>query len=168
MTATTYDYEALCAFATALGESVGLPPDRARMQSEILLEADLMGHTTHGLALLPGLLKAIESGAFARNHTKTYLYRTGQSRRIPICPVNTPRDILTSRQLDYRGFFVAQDHTPSGRKLVVPGAPYRLDATPWRQTRPAPRLGEHTSEILAALGYGPAARAALLKSGVVN
>jgi LDH2 family malate/lactate/ureidoglycolate dehydrogenase len=63
MTATTYDYEALCAFATALGESVGLPPDRARMQSEILLEADLMGHTTHGLALLPGLLKAIETGA---------------------------------------------------------------------------------------------------------
>lgn len=105
---------------------------------------------------------------FARKHKKTYLYQTGQSRRIPICPVNTPRDILTSRQLDYRGFFVAQDHTPSGRKLVVPGAPYRLDATPWRQTRPAPRLGEHTSEILAALGYGPAARAALLKSGVVN
>src|SRR5580693_3088988 len=68
---------------------------------------------------------------FARKHKKTYLYQTGQSRRIPICPVNTPRDILTSRQLDYRGFFVAQDHTPSGRKLVVPGAPYRLDATPW-------------------------------------
>src|SRR6476620_1045599 len=63
MTATTYDYEAICAFATALGESVGLPPERARMQSEILLEADLMGHTTHGLALLPGLLKAIETGA---------------------------------------------------------------------------------------------------------
>jgi benzylsuccinate CoA-transferase BbsE subunit len=105
---------------------------------------------------------------FARKHTKTYLYQTGQSRRIPICPVNTPRDILTSRQLDYRGFFVAQDHTPSGRKLIVPGAPYRLDATPWHQARPAPRLGEHTSEILAALGYDPAARAALLKSGVVN
>ena len=44
MTATTYDYEALCAFATALGESVGLPPDRARMQSEILLEADIEGY----------------------------------------------------------------------------------------------------------------------------
>src|SRR5438132_12716876 len=66
MTAATYDYEALCAFATALGERVGLPPDRARMQSEILLEADLMGHTTHGLALLPGLLNAIESGAIRR------------------------------------------------------------------------------------------------------
>jgi benzylsuccinate CoA-transferase BbsE subunit len=105
---------------------------------------------------------------FARKHTKAYLYQTGQSRRIPICPVNTPRDILTSRQLDYRNFFISQEHTPSGRKLVVPGAPYRLEATPRHQKRPAPRLGEHTNEILAALGYEPAARAALLKSGVIN
>ena len=105
---------------------------------------------------------------FARKHTKTYLYQTGQSRRIPICPINTPRDILSNRQLDYRRFFVSQHHTPSGRTLVVPGAPYRLEATPWRQARPAPRLGEHTSGILEALGYEPAARAALLKSGVVT
>jgi benzylsuccinate CoA-transferase BbsE subunit len=105
---------------------------------------------------------------FARKHTKAWLYQTGQSRRIPICPINTPRDILNSRQLDYRSFFISQEHTQSGRKLVVPGAPYRLEATPWHQQRPAPRLGEHTSEILAALGYGPAACAALLKTGVVN
>jgi benzylsuccinate CoA-transferase BbsE subunit len=105
---------------------------------------------------------------FARKRTKTYLYQTGQSRRIPICPINTPGDILSNRQLDYRRFFVSQEHTPSGRTLVVPGAPYRLEATPWRQARPAPRLGEHTSEILDALGYEPAARAALLKSGVVT
>jgi L-lactate dehydrogenase len=58
-----YRYEALRAFATALGEKAGLPAERSRAQAEILLEADLMGHTTHGLALLTGLLKGIESGA---------------------------------------------------------------------------------------------------------
>jgi crotonobetainyl-CoA:carnitine CoA-transferase CaiB-like acyl-CoA transferase len=105
---------------------------------------------------------------FAEKHTKAYLYQTGQSRRIPICPINTPRDILTSRQLEYRSFFVSQKHTASGRMLTVPGAPYQLQETPWRQHRPAPRLGEHTSEILAGLGYDAAARAALLKSGVIN
>jgi benzylsuccinate CoA-transferase BbsE subunit len=105
---------------------------------------------------------------FAQRHTKTYLYQTGQSRRIPICPINTPRDILTSRQLESRSFFVSQKHAPSGRMLTVPGAPYQLQETPWRQARPAPRLGEHTSEILAGLGYDAAARAALLKSGVIN
>jgi benzylsuccinate CoA-transferase BbsE subunit len=107
-------------------------------------------------------------GPFAERHTKAYLYQTGQSRRIPICPINTPWDILTSRQLEYRGFFVSQKHTPSGRMLTVPGAPYQLQETPWRQARSAPRLGEHTSEILAGLGYDAAARAALLKSGVIN
>ena len=105
---------------------------------------------------------------FAAKQTKAYLYQTGQSRRIPICPINTPLDILTSRQLEYRRFFVSQEHTPSGRMLTVPGAPYQLQETPWRQARPAPRLGEHTSEILAGLGYDAAARAALLKSGVIN
>jgi benzylsuccinate CoA-transferase BbsE subunit len=115
--------------------------------------------------------KAIFSGLFApfaKKRTKVYLYQTGQSRRIPICPINTPQDILSNRQLDYRGFFVQQLHTPSGRSLTVPGAPYQLAATPWRQTSPAPRLGEHTTEILAELGYDHASQAALLKSGVVN
>jgi LDH2 family malate/lactate/ureidoglycolate dehydrogenase len=63
MSQARYDFEALCDFATVLGEKVGLPRERARVQAEVLLEADLTGHTTHGLALLPGLLKSIETGA---------------------------------------------------------------------------------------------------------
>src|SRR2546427_1647303 len=63
MTIATYDYTALRDFGTALGEKAGLAPDRAKVQAEILLEADLMGHTTHGLAMLPGFLNGIASGA---------------------------------------------------------------------------------------------------------
>lgn len=121
--------------------------------------------------LASGEAKGIFNGLFApfaKKHTKVDLYQSGQSRRIPVCPINTPRDILVNRQLDYRGFFAQQQHTPSGRSLTVPGAPYKLSATPWRQARPAPRLGEHTTEILTGLGYDLAAQAALLKSGVVN
>lgn len=58
-----YKYETLRDFATALGEKAGLPDQRARVQAEVLLEADLMGHTTHGLHQLPGLLKNLTSGA---------------------------------------------------------------------------------------------------------
>lgn len=58
-----YDHAALIDFATALGVKAGLPADRAKVQAEVLVEADLMGHTTHGLNLLPGVLKEIESGA---------------------------------------------------------------------------------------------------------
>src|SRR3954447_3597901 len=63
MSAANYDYTALRDFGTALGEKVGLPPGRASTQAEVLLEADLMGHTTHGYALLSGFLKSIEAGA---------------------------------------------------------------------------------------------------------
>ena len=74
MTGATYEYAALQNFATALGERAGLPADRANVQAEILLEADLMGHTTHGLAMLPGFLKSIESGAIrCQGRARDYL-----------------------------------------------------------------------------------------------
>ncbi len=38
----------------------GLAEDRARDVAEVLLEGDLLGHTTHGFALLPAYLKAIQ------------------------------------------------------------------------------------------------------------
>jgi benzylsuccinate CoA-transferase BbsE subunit len=46
----------------------------------------------------------------------------------------------------------------------MPGAPYRLSATPWRLRAPAPTLGQHTDEVLAAAGLDPAA---LRAEGVV-
>jgi LDH2 family malate/lactate/ureidoglycolate dehydrogenase len=58
-----YDYDTLLAFARALATKAGLPEKRAAVLCEILLEADLMGHTTHGLALLPGTLNNIQTGA---------------------------------------------------------------------------------------------------------
>jgi len=60
---TRFDYSALHDFATNLAVKLKLPGDRAEIQSDVLLEADLMGHTTHGLALLPGLLGGLESSA---------------------------------------------------------------------------------------------------------
>jgi benzylsuccinate CoA-transferase BbsE subunit len=105
---------------------------------------------------------------FAAKRTKLDLYEAGQATRIPICPVRTPKDILESRQLAYRDFFVSQRHAQTGRVMKVPGAPYRLTATPWAVTGPSPRLGEHTADILDELGYDAAERAALLKTRVIN
>ncbi len=41
---------------------------------------------------------------------------------------------------------------------LVTGPPLRLSRTPARSGRPAPRLGEHTDEVLAELGAGVGAR----------
>lgn len=44
----------------------GLENEKARAVAEVLVEGDLMGHTTHGLALLPGYLADIEKGGMTK------------------------------------------------------------------------------------------------------
>jgi LDH2 family malate/lactate/ureidoglycolate dehydrogenase len=56
----------LLRFGTALLETAGLAPERARDVAEVLLEGDLLGHTTHGFAQLPGYLKALAEGTMER------------------------------------------------------------------------------------------------------
>ncbi len=56
----------LIAFATALLTRAGLDDDKARVVAEILVEADLLGHTTHGLALLAGYLGELEKNSMAK------------------------------------------------------------------------------------------------------
>ena len=52
--------------ATALLTAAGIEPGRARLIGELLVEADLMGHTTHGLALLPGYLDGLAAGTMTK------------------------------------------------------------------------------------------------------
>lgn len=105
---------------------------------------------------------------FAARHTKSYLYSAGQARRIPICPVNTTKDIVENRQLISREFFAQIQHTFSRENLKVPGAPYRLTKTPWCLSRPSPMLGEHTAEVLTELGFEIDEQAAFFKAGVLG
>ncbi len=60
-----YDPPALTDFAASLFRHAGLDDDKARVTAEILVEGDLMGHTTHGLALLPAYLAEAEAGHMA-------------------------------------------------------------------------------------------------------
>lgn len=57
----------LRAFACALLDRAGMSADIGRDVADILLEADLLGHTTHGLALLAPYLSEIDKGAMARS-----------------------------------------------------------------------------------------------------
>lgn len=62
MSSAAYRASDLVDFAAALFTGSGMPADRARLVGELLVEADLMGHTTHGLALAGPYLEEIESG----------------------------------------------------------------------------------------------------------
>jgi len=54
-----YAAERLRAYADSLLVAAGARHDIARDTASVLLDGDLMGHTTHGLALLPGYLQAL-------------------------------------------------------------------------------------------------------------
>lgn len=55
--------------ATALLEARGAEPSHARLQAEVLVEAELRGHPSHGLQRLPRLLARIDRGLIAPNAT---------------------------------------------------------------------------------------------------
>jgi LDH2 family malate/lactate/ureidoglycolate dehydrogenase len=60
--AARYDAASLIRFCESLYLARGMQADMAAMSARILVEADLLGHSTHGMALLPGYLKALGDG----------------------------------------------------------------------------------------------------------
>jgi L-lactate dehydrogenase len=61
-----FDAAALLSFGKSLLIASGLPEDRAQDVAEVLLEGDLLGHTTHGFALLPLYLKSLAEGGMEK------------------------------------------------------------------------------------------------------
>src|SRR6476620_10850864 len=57
---------ALREFAAALFTRAGLETEKAVVSAEVLVEGDLLGHTTHGLALLPQYLAEVEKGSMTK------------------------------------------------------------------------------------------------------
>src|SRR5260370_28118717 len=57
----------LSALAADMFRAAGCDADKASTMAEHLVEADLMGHTTHGLAQAGAYLEELESGAMAKS-----------------------------------------------------------------------------------------------------
>jgi crotonobetainyl-CoA:carnitine CoA-transferase CaiB-like acyl-CoA transferase len=64
-----------------------------------------------------------------------------------------PFSLLDHPEARAMGLVTEVEDPVLGTETVV-GPPLRLSRTPARTTRPAPRLGEHTDEVLAALAMG--------------
>ncbi|HEX3149790.1 MAG TPA: Ldh family oxidoreductase [Gemmataceae bacterium] len=60
--APLYSVDELIRFTTALFAAVGCDGDKAATIAAGLVEADLLGHTTHGLQLAPAYLRELEAG----------------------------------------------------------------------------------------------------------
>ncbi|MDB5371120.1 MAG: lactate dehydrogenase [Roseomonas sp.] len=60
-----YDAAALRGFAAALFTHAGVESRQATVMADVLVEADLLGHATHGLALVPKYIDDIATGVLA-------------------------------------------------------------------------------------------------------
>lgn len=83
---------------------------------------------------------------------------------IPVTKVNTLEDLVSDPHLNATGFWQFTEHPTEG-KLRMTSFPVNFSASPADVRRHAPRLGEHSEEVLREAGLGAAQIAALLANG---
>jgi crotonobetainyl-CoA:carnitine CoA-transferase CaiB-like acyl-CoA transferase len=86
---------------------------------------------------------------------------------IPCGPINGARELLEDEHLAAVGFFALRPH-PSEGPVRVMRSPYRFSETANTIDRLAPRIGEHSVEILGEAGYGAAEIDELIEAGVTS
>jgi len=74
-----YDHKELIRFCRDALVAEGLDPNHATVVAETLVEGDLLGHSTHGLALLPRYLEEIATGEMTRAGEPTVINDSGAS-----------------------------------------------------------------------------------------
>ncbi|HXT88269.1 MAG TPA: CoA transferase [Trebonia sp.] len=90
---------------------------------------------------------------------------------VPAAPVRTPQQAVADERVTERGETLPVEHPALGQfpGLRTSGVPFRLAGARVGFTGPAPRLGEHTAQVLTEVaGYTAEQLAALRETGVVG
>ncbi len=96
------------------------------------------------------------------------LFHRAQAVGLAWSPIRRPEDNLDDPHFAARGSFAAIRHPELGRDLRYPGTVASDGSAPhFCYTRRAPRLGEHTDEVLGRAGLDRARISALRGSGVI-
>ncbi len=85
---------------------------------------------------------------------------------VPCGPINTVPDVFADAQIRHRGMLRDLPHARAGAVPQVV-SPIRLQDAPLGFEAGPPMLGQHTAEVLGALGIGAAEQAALAAEGVI-
>ena len=89
-----------------------------------------------------------------------------ESHGVPCGPINDYAEVMADPHVQARGLVVETEHPTLGRIRTL-GTPIKLSETPLSPGRPAPRLGQHTDDVLGDAGFGAEEIAALRRAGAV-
>ena len=103
---------------------------------------------------------------FFAPRTKRYLAEAALERRVLLFPVNDPADIFSYPQLAARGYF-REIENPSGSMVKTLGPWIRATKSPLVAPTRAPRLGEHTDQVLLSDGFDSAEINELRSIGII-
>ncbi|HZQ38863.1 MAG TPA: CoA transferase, partial [Dehalococcoidia bacterium] len=100
------------------------------------------------------------------DRTRDDVVARSQEMRVPNTAVRSPLEVFHDPHLRERGYFATVEQ-PAVGPVEQPGAPFHMEATPWR-TAPAPLLGEHNRDVYAdELGLAPDDLVRLRDRGVI-
>ncbi len=119
---------------------------------------------THRIRNREALAARIEAVMEAR--PRSHWLERLEGRGVPCGPINDYAEVMADPHVRARELVVETDHPTLGR-IPTLGTPIKLSETPLAPGRPAPRLGEHTDEILGDAGFGADEIAALRRAGAV-
>ena len=86
---------------------------------------------------------------------------------IPAAPMNSLPDVYADPHLAATGFFAQVDHPSEGR-ITSLKVPSEWSDTAPQYSRHAPRLGEHTRELLREAGFAPERIDAMIRAGAAG
>lgn len=113
---------------------------------------------------LPDLIVILNG--YLRHETSAHWLDRMDRANLPAGPVNTIPEMHADPQARAREMIVAVDH-PTAGKVDTIGHPVKFSETPASIDRASPILGQHTREILTAIGYDDARIDALIQAQAV-
>ena len=99
-------------------------------------------------------------------HELDEVLRVLEAAEVPSGRIYSIADIASD--LYYQARAMIEKHRLGGKDLLLPGIVPKLSETPGGTRWVGPRLGEHTDDVLASLGYGKDDIAALRARGIVS
>jgi crotonobetainyl-CoA:carnitine CoA-transferase CaiB-like acyl-CoA transferase len=122
--------------------------------------ADMKSRNQH-----PAELKAIIEEITRQKKTEAWV-AVMEEAGVPCGRIRTIDQVLTDPHVAVREMVVEREHPLAGPIKLI-GVPTKLSLTPGAVTLPPPTLGQHTEEILTALGYSKDEIAKMQEQGII-